>query len=256
MLSCLLIVALQVVYHSGAIPGHSILTAFTPRDNLGVSILANADEKAPYLQAILKRTIDDILGVNVSVPLELTRYDHEPPCSQHGTDNMRSTSPERRQTVKATDASPPALNMKDHTGTYRSPGYTPISLCSPLSPSSDCEEVLAEFATLDPPSTANRSLYSAFKSIWATHIRLEYFSGDVFNITFTALFPHGFGKDTSAFETAETGTSDGWVEFVVDSGKVKGFALFIDQNAVAARKRHLGVGNAVPETADAWFAKA
>ena len=42
----------------------------------------------------------------------------------------------------------------------------------------------------------------------------------------------------------------------LESGKVKGFALFIDQNAVAARKRHLGVGNAVPETADAWFAKA
>ena len=74
-MSYLLNVAFQVVYHSGAIPGYSILTAFTPRDNLGVSILANADEKTPYLQAILKRTIDDILSVNVSVPLELIRYD-------------------------------------------------------------------------------------------------------------------------------------------------------------------------------------
>ncbi|RPD64202.1 beta-lactamase/transpeptidase-like protein [Lentinus tigrinus ALCF2SS1-7] len=229
---------INTVYHGGAIPGYSILTGFAPQDNLGISILANADEKATYLEAIIKRILSDTLSANVSAPLHTT-----------------STSPERRDTQRATDARSPSLSMHAYTGTYRSPGYNPISLCSSLSPSSDCEDVLADFATLDSPSAANHSLYSAFKSIWASHVRLQHFSGDVFNITFTALFPHGFGKNTSAFETAESGTSDGWVEFVMDGEQVKGFALFNDQDAVEARKRHAGVRKAIPGTADAWFAK-
>ncbi len=171
-------------------------------------------------------------------------------------DHPRSTSPDRRRTERVVDARSPSLSMEAYTGAYRAPGYNQISLCSPLRPSSDCKDVLSDFATLDSPSSANHSLYSAFNSIWATHIRLQHFSGDVFNITFTALFPHGFGRNTSAFETAETSTSDGWVEFVVDEGRVHGFALFIDRDAVEARKRRIGVDNVVLETADAWFAKA
>ncbi|KAI0708815.1 beta-lactamase/transpeptidase-like protein [Cerioporus squamosus] len=229
---------INTVYHGGAIPGHSILTAFAPQNNLGAIILANADEKATYLQLILQRTFNDILSANVSLPFAL------------------STSPERHSTQRAVDTASPSLSMDAYTGTYRAPGYNPISLCSPLSPTSDCADVLTDFATLDSPSSANHSLYSAFKSIWATHVRLQHFSGDVFNITLTALFPHGFGRNTSAFETAETGTSDGWVEFVVVEERVKGFALFIDRDAVEARKRRAGVGEAVPESADAWFAKA
>ncbi|TFK90155.1 beta-lactamase/transpeptidase-like protein [Polyporus arcularius HHB13444] len=229
---------INTVYHGGAIPGHSILTGFVPEHDIGVVILANADEKATYLQAIVLRVLNDVLGA-VSVPLVST-----------------STSPDRRRTERVVNVRSPSLSMEAYTGAYRAPGYNQISLCSPLSPSSDCKNVLADFASLDSPSSANHSLYSAFNSIWATHIRLQHFSGDVFNITFTALFPHGFGRNTSAFETAETSTSDGWVEFVVDEGRVQGFALFIDRDAVEARKRRVGADNVVLETADAWFAKA
>ncbi len=44
-----------------------------PEHDIGVVILANADEKATYLQAIVLRVLNDVLGA-MSVPLESTRY--------------------------------------------------------------------------------------------------------------------------------------------------------------------------------------
>ena len=77
----------------------------------------------------------------------------------------------------------------------------------------------------------------------------------MFNITFTAVFPNGYGEDTTAFETAETGEGEGWVEFKVDEeGEVEGFALVIDNEAYESRKRKVGGG--LTEAGEAWFERA
>ena len=54
---------LQVLTHSGAIPGFSTRVAFLPDDGLGIVVLANADEKAAANEAILFRIVEDVLGL-------------------------------------------------------------------------------------------------------------------------------------------------------------------------------------------------
>ena len=134
-------------------------------------------------------------------------------------------------------------------------GYLPVTLCSSESGSAHCQAVVSDFASLDNSTTVATSLYSVYPAVWASHMRLQHFSGDVFNFTFTALFPHGYGQNRSAFEAFETGSAGGWVEFQVDEAKraIKGFSLVGDSNACAARARK--TGGALFKTADAWFEK-
>lgn len=54
---------LQVLTHSGAIPGFSTRVTFLPDDGLGIVVLANADEKAAANEAIVYRIIEDVLGL-------------------------------------------------------------------------------------------------------------------------------------------------------------------------------------------------
>ena len=49
--------------HGGAIPGFSILTAFSPGHNVGISVPCNADEKAAAARVILRKTLDIVLGL-------------------------------------------------------------------------------------------------------------------------------------------------------------------------------------------------
>lgn len=162
---------------------------------------------------------------------------------------------EGSQTVhKPLEVCPPSFELDAYTGEYTAVGYKPIVLCSSKSRSGYCKGVLADFSSVDSFAAVPVSLYSTYKSVWTTHVRLEHFSGEVFNITFTSLFPQGYGRNTSAFEDFEVGSGDGWVEFVVRDDKVEGFSLVLDEDAVAARARHLGGGH-LSETGDAWFVK-
>ena len=60
----------KILEHGGAIPGFSILTAFSPGHNVGISVLCNADEKAAAARVILRKTLDIVLGLSPS-PLEI-----------------------------------------------------------------------------------------------------------------------------------------------------------------------------------------
>ncbi|KAH9928028.1 uncharacterized protein BXZ73DRAFT_102533 [Epithele typhae] len=90
----------------------------------------------------------------------------------------------------------------------------------------------------------------AFRSVWATHVRMEYTDGNAFDTTFTAIFPAGYGRNSSAFEFSETGESGGPVEFDVRDGEVVGFSLITDWAAV---ERRFGEGAGAREVADALF---
>ncbi|EJF60227.1 beta-lactamase/transpeptidase-like protein [Dichomitus squalens LYAD-421 SS1] len=225
----------EVVEHTGGIPGFSTLVAFVPQRNLGVVILSNANEKAVWNSKILMRILDDVLGSKTSMTAVYSSQ----------------AEAERSPTMELTS---PSLALEDYTGLYTAPGYLPIRLCSKEIHSKHCRDVISDFAAIHNSSTLESSLYAAFPAVWASHVRLSHFSGDVFNITFTALFPNGYGQNTTAFETAETGESEGWVEFKVAKGEVEGFSLVIDHAAYESRKRK--IGSELTETGDAWFAKA
>ncbi|OJT12303.1 hypothetical protein TRAPUB_11170 [Trametes pubescens] len=231
-----------MITHSGGIPGFTTFTTFSPSSNLGLVVLINADEQAAHARAILKRAFDDVLG-------------RAPPAQA-----LDETPAEEPPTPLA-DASagdPSSLDLSAYAGTYTSPGYGTLTLCTPTDPSPSCASVLADFAALGPVAPG---LYGAYPRVFATHVRLTPLACDshTFALTLTALFPHGYGADTSAFELWETGESEARVEFAVGPGPeggqvaVAGFALFIDDEAVEARRRRTGGGER--EAADAWFAK-
>ncbi|KAH9925622.1 beta-lactamase/transpeptidase-like protein [Epithele typhae] len=232
--------SVDVVEHGGGIPGFSLLTAFSPDNNIGVTVLCNADEKALAARMILKRTFDDVLGLP---PTKLI-YPSDKPVALSDSYAAKNTS-----------TAPPSLSIARYAGLYTSPGYAPIALCHAESTSTYCKDVLSAFFSLGKPPSFASGLYAAFRSVWATHVRMEHAGGDAFDATFTAIFPTGYGRNTSAFGFSETGESGGPVEFDVRGGEVFGFSLVTDQAAVDARRRRFGEGASAREVADAWFEK-
>ena len=65
---------LQVVYHSGAVPGLSTLVSFLPSDDIGVTLFANGESKAEPLMLILNRILDSALHLPVSPTRTPTRF--------------------------------------------------------------------------------------------------------------------------------------------------------------------------------------
>ncbi|KAI0640979.1 beta-lactamase/transpeptidase-like protein [Trametes meyenii] len=226
---------IQVISHSGGIPGSSTLTVFSPSSNLGVVVLINADEQGEHALTIAKRAFDDALGrLSPSAVVDVPTHE------------VQDRSPQSA-------GEPLSLDLEAYAGTYASRGHGTITLCSPQSTSHYCDGVLADFSTIENLADSPPSLYSTFRSVWSTHARLRHISGDTFAGAFTALFPQGYGKNTTAFETFETGDAEGTVEFSVEGSKVTGFSLVIDEAAVEARRKR--TGGPIRETADAWFEK-
>ncbi|KAH9924964.1 beta-lactamase/transpeptidase-like protein [Epithele typhae] len=85
--------SVDVVEHGGAIPGFSLLTGFSPENNIPVAT-----------RMILKRTFDDHSATSPS------------PCRTHAPKNMSTA--------------PPSLSIARYAGLCASPGYAPIALCN------------------------------------------------------------------------------------------------------------------------------
>ncbi|OBZ75017.1 hypothetical protein A0H81_05171 [Grifola frondosa] len=237
----------EIVTHTGGIPGFSTLVAFLPTDRLGFVILANAGAKAHENDEIMYRIVDEVFGLPekpqvVVTPVEATSGEMLS-CLNRAPRDRRGLS----------------LALDEYAGTYHDPGYGAFTLCAPNSTSHYCSGVLGDFAPFEhfDSSPAPVTLYVAWRRMWSTHARLVHRDGDAFGVTATALFPHGYGKNESAFETYEEGEAEGRAEFVFEEvkgvKKVKGLALMIDEHAVAARARQ--TRGTVEEIADAWFVK-
>ncbi|KAI0075191.1 beta-lactamase/transpeptidase-like protein [Panus rudis PR-1116 ss-1] len=224
----------EIVSHSGGIPGFSTMISFLPSDGLGIVVLTNADEKYPYILELARHIIDNTLGLSSSAAVASPA---NPPASQ--------VTPIFSSTAQNIDS------LETFTGTYTDAGYGNLTLCAASSQSSHCQAVLDSFSPFEPDDKSSR-LYAAFSSVWSSHIRLIHGHGDTWNITFTYLFPHGYGKDTSPFETFETGSSQGMVQFVTKGkSEMVGFGLFL-VHEVTMRRR---IGGTVEDIADVWFRK-
>lgn len=143
--------------------------------------------------------------------------------------------------------------MVEYAGTYLNKGYGAITLCAYSSSSHHCTALLSDFGSLEPFGRPSKTaLYAHFPRIWSSHMRFSHRTNDTFSLEATAVFPNGYGKNTTAFETYETGEGEGRVEFIVEDKKVKGFAMVFDEDAATSRSK---AGGGIEDTADAWFVK-
>lgn len=179
-----------------------------------------------------------------------------------------------------------------------------------------CISTLKTYSALENLTSSRNTLYFAFHGVWVSHGRLVYSpndsegegdsesggagesvtesrgesesgdqrlgkeeNGEVFKFTATYLFPEGFGKDKTPFESAVTPQTVGTVRFVVRAatssggggggagvdgengsgsgggastrgGEVLGFGLFGLVGEQTNRERE---GESVKERADVWF---
>ncbi|EIN06834.1 beta-lactamase/transpeptidase-like protein [Punctularia strigosozonata HHB-11173 SS5] len=241
----------DLIWHSGGIPGISTFVGFFPNDNLGLAVLANADEKSlatmrvatEILQAALKVTADE-------------------PFPKAALDVHRSQGP-RNVTVEASsEVETEGIDLSIFAGTYTNAGYGSFTLCAPKSSSHYCDEVHQDFESVDaaspnpPPSSQKANqLLAAWPRLWSSHLRLVRHadSSTTFNITMDALFPQGYGANKTAFGMWET-ESDATVEFVVDeTGRVEGAGLI--GTVVGKTTDRQRWGKNAQERADAWFTR-
>ncbi|OAX32863.1 beta-lactamase/transpeptidase-like protein [Rhizopogon vinicolor AM-OR11-026] len=226
----------NVVYHSGSIPGLSMLVSFLPDDDVGFVVFANGGDKAAPVMNISNSIIDAALHL---------RSGPAPPIM-----------PEKKAvTSPSEDIVNLELPLEEFSGTYTDPGYGTFTFCSPSSSSSYCQQVMTDFTAVDsvhPSAPSPLQLLAAWPRMGSSHIRAVHQSGNKFLLLCTALFPEGYGRDSTPFETAEIGTPGATAEFVVEDGKVVGFGLFGLVDQVTERER---TQTTVKDRAEVWFDK-
>ncbi|KAG1805214.1 beta-lactamase/transpeptidase-like protein [Suillus subaureus] len=229
----------DIVYHTGSVPGFSTLASFLPNDDVGVVVFANGGDKATPVMNIFKRIVDAALNLR-SKPL---------PPIEPDTSEKKPVTPPNENVVGL------ELTLEEFSGTYANAGYGAITFCSPSGSTSYCQDVISDFAAVDggkssAPQTVQ--LFAAWPRIWSSHIRVVHRSGSTFVVQYTSLFPEGYGRDRTPFETAEIGTSEATADFVVENGKVVGFGLVGLVGQLMERERTQAT---VKNRAEVWFDK-
>ncbi|KAG2362374.1 beta-lactamase/transpeptidase-like protein [Suillus spraguei] len=129
---------------------------------------------------------------------------------------------------------PPILELalEEFSGTYTDAGYGAITFCTPSGNSSYCQDVISDFATVD----AGKSSAPQSVQLLAEWPR------------YTSLFPEGYGRDSTPFETE---FFEATAEFVVENGKVIGFGFGLLDQLTERERTH----TTVKDRADVWFDK-
>ncbi|KAL5529636.1 hypothetical protein ACEPAG_5621 [Sanghuangporus baumii] len=231
----------DVISHSGAIPGFTSHISFFPGDNFGIVTLLNAGDKNRVALALHYRAAEDILGLPNKFRAE------EPPTSPNPRGIPNTITP---------------LPLSAYSGAYKNPGYGTFVLCDPESTSHYCDSVLSDFRAVDaaqslplPPRSDVPQLLAAWPRNWSSHVRLVHAENNTnkFDISFTALFPEGYGASKTPFEEYEGDAYEGQVEFVLDgeSKSVLGFGYFGEGDMKGVREE----GVSIQDGAIAWFEK-
>ncbi|OJA11009.1 hypothetical protein AZE42_11311, partial [Rhizopogon vesiculosus] len=190
-------------------PGFTTVVSFLPDNDVGFVVFANG-----YNVGVPMTNIANIIDTALHL-----RSGPEPPIM-----------PEKKAIrFPQEDIVNLELPLEEFSGTYTDPGYGTFTFCSPSSSSSHCQQVITNFTAVDSVQSSAPSspqLLAAWPRVWTSHIRAVHQSGNKFVLLWTALFPEGYGRDSTPFETAEIGTSEATAEFVVEDGKVVGFGLF------------------------------
>jgi hypothetical protein len=225
----------DIVRHTGSAPGFLTLASFLPNDDVGVVVFANGNTETPVVN-IFNRIVDAALNL---------RSKPSPPIKP-STSEKKPIMPPHKKVIDL------ELAIEEFSGTYFNAGYGHITFCSPSGNSSYCQEVISDFAAVDAgKSSAPQSvqLFAAWPRIWASHLRSVHLSGNTFLVHYTSLFPEGYGRDRTPFETAVAGVT---AEFVVEDRKVVGFGWVGLVKQLTERER---THTTVKDRADVWFDK-
>ncbi|KAI0027306.1 beta-lactamase/transpeptidase-like protein, partial [Vararia minispora EC-137] len=230
----------EIIAHSGGISGITTFVILSPRDGFGIVILANADWKQPAIAEVVDTITRHAWGLSHDQPSLL-------PVSP-ASHNRKPFSGEKQMHA------PPETDL---TGAYAGDGFGVVVLCNVSSTSQRCQDVLNTFFAVDrassEPIPANvTQLYAAWPLYWTTHVRMIHLHGMRFILRPTALFPEGYGRDKTPFETFEGEFGEyAEAEFVVHEGRVQGFGLFVLKELGREKER----GDSVETRASVWFAR-
>lgn len=239
-----MLMILQIVMHTGGLPGATAQISFMPLQGIAVVTLISADDKSSSASGpLLYKIIDDLFTTNSSTAVG----------------RELSAAPWRTTSSDLLDLKTPPSALESYAGTYNNSGYHSFTICAPSTASQYCAEVLSAFATVDTHASVSGlaahpidtpQLFAAFPSVWGSYIRFAHIDGQRFTFGLTSLYVEGYGADKTPFEALAEGAE---IEFVVDeeSGKVKGFGLRGTVKEKRTDRERKGGG--IQETADAWF---
>ncbi|KAI0821223.1 beta-lactamase/transpeptidase-like protein [Irpex lacteus] len=232
----------EIVSHDGGLPGTSSQVAFLPGDGVGVVVLSNTSNRGTQTSDILYRILEELFGISRAT-------------SESTTSNIVREAP--ASPTKQTNDGEKGLPIDSYAGVYYDPAYYNITFCDPHVPSSaenaKCQQLFEDFNNFEDVKASNDTLYVSLSSFWTHQARLRRIQGNHFQLQPTFLFPGGYGLDTSPLELFEAGSFNSSVEFVVEDGRVVGFALDSSDVDPAQIFRERGVD--VMDAADVWFDK-
>jgi len=217
--------------------------AATLENGIGIIVLMNADSKEDAILDIILKVADKAFssGNSSSSPSP------SPNSSTTVTRRSNLLVPRRAGVTARADQGAPDIDL---TGTYFNPGYGTGVLCSVHSSSPSCGGVLDAFRSIDPSLSSNSSstdLFASWVSVFSTHIRFTYTNSSQYSISAGSIYPHGYGKNTTAFSTlAPIATA----KFKVENGKVVGFGW--NNTGDDGDMQQTG---SVEETSEVWFVK-
>ncbi|RDB18674.1 Gigasin-6 [Hypsizygus marmoreus] len=167
-----------IIEHGGFIRGFNSQISRLPYDGLGVAVLTNDNEHGKVQTEIIKNHIlDKALGLD--------------PIDWSGRWKALRSVPPARATPRPSNATAPSVDFPQLAGMYNNDGYGPIELClvSPTnadsSASGSCEALASNISTILPGGIRQGipTLVGAVDSPWYSHIRVEHFDADLFNVS-------------------------------------------------------------------------
>ncbi|KZP01794.1 beta-lactamase/transpeptidase-like protein [Calocera viscosa TUFC12733] len=233
----------ELVQHEGSVPGFSSAIELLPNDGVGIIALSNGYELGPILLALTGRIVEELFDLpHIDWPGRLrnaSAADMDSPPEVH-----RASSHVPLE----------VLPLSQFVGTYENPGYYgSLTLCTwPSKPGSACEQVLEDYALVDPDFAAKNAttLYANWRRVFVSHVKLEQVDGTFFNVQADSLYVKGYGEDTSPFFVRANPPGGAVAEFGIKDGVVTGLGAW----GVAAGPRERIPGQP-EESSEVWFHK-
>jgi hypothetical protein len=227
----------QAVWHNGGAPGVSTLVYMFPDNGLGIALLCNSNDQHDANAEVLAAIASAAFGItaetaqsahtSVRTYVQFSASDIVP-SSAALSSPLNPDLAQREGPIEAL------------AGTYFDAAYGTLTLCARASTSAHCRAVLEDFAVISP--LEDNTLYAAWPRFWSSHLRVRLTTG-LFDPT--NIFPTGFGRNTSAFESPREPEAS--AEFDVgDDGRVRGMG--VRWGDFPARSK-----GSVEERAQVWF---
>ena len=209
------------------------LIVAAPEDGIGIIVLVNADSKGTSTLTIFEKVAE--------IAFSSANFSSSLPANQ-STIVSRSTPPQHAHVAARADSSE-APSYLDLAGTYYSTGYGAMVLCDVNS--SSCGSVLDDFRAINK-SLSPSDLFASWNSVWASHVQFTYTSANQYLISLGAIYPEGYGKNTTPFSTLTPVTI---AQFEVENVTVIGFG-FNDTDV-----SDLTWAGSVESSSVVWYAK-